>query len=69
MVYKLLKKLLGISKNDLSKIPTRFTFLSETGPTFENRSTFTAPKRGNRHKKKKHKKTHIIEKSIHSSLR
>ncbi|KAF0747128.1 Uncharacterized protein FWK35_00019579 [Aphis craccivora] len=43
------------------KVPTRFAFLSETGSTFQNRSTFTsftAPKHCDRHKK-----THIIVKS------
>ena len=55
-------------KNDLNKVPTTSTLLPETYAIRDNRSIISGSKNVYRIKKKK-KKSHIIVKPIHSSLR
>ncbi len=61
------EKLLGNSKNDLNKVPTRCNSLPKAYPICGNWTIISTQKNVFRHKKKK--KAHIIVKPIHSSLR
>ena len=61
-----LGSILRNSKNDLNKVPTTSTLLPETYPIRANRSIISGRNFVFIHKKKK---SHIIVKPIHSSLR